>query len=362
MTLKILHTESSTGWGGQEHRTFKEMVSLRERGHVLELACRPTARLGERAEEAGFTVHRIPMRGGGDLFAAWKLARLLRRGCYDVVNTHSGHDSLLGGLAGRIARTPLIVRTRHLALAVTSLATYKTLPHRVVTVSEWVRRYLISAGVPADRIATVYTGIEPSLPVERSTLRTELGLSQDDIVIGTVAILRFEKGHKELIEAALPLLAERPNVHLVFAGDGPIYDRLQADIAARGVADRVHLLGLRRDIPNVLAGCDFFALATWQEALGTSFIEAMAAGLAVVGTAVDGVPEVINDGINGFLVPSKDQQALTKALFTLVDDPVLRRNFGNAGQAITRTRFSVATMAAEMEAFYMASLKERRKS
>lgn len=361
MSLKILHTESSTGWGGQEHRTFKELVALRERGHTLEVACRPGARLGDRAEEAGFAVHRIAMHGGGDLVAAWKLMRLLRRGRFDIINTHSGHDSLLGGLAGRMAGTSLIVRTRHLALAVTSLATYKTLPHKVVTVSEWVRRYLISAGVPTENVTTVYTGIQPPPPVQHSTLREELGLANDDIVIGTVAILRFEKGHRELIDAAMPLLAERPKVHLVFAGDGPIYERLVAYIGEKGLSGRIHLLGLRRDIPNVLAGCDFFALATWQEALGTSYIEAMAAGLAVIGTAVDGVPEVIADGVNGLLVPSKDQAALTQALYTLVDDATLRRRFGQAGLAITQTRFSVATMAAEMEAFYLKSLAERRR-
>lgn len=359
MSLKILHTESSTGWGGQEHRTFKEMVALRERGHTLELACRPGARLGDRAEEAGFQVHRIAMRGGGDLVAVWKLMRLLRQGRFQVVNTHSGHDSLLGGLAGRLARTPLIVRTRHLALSVTSLATYKTLPHKVVTVSEWVRRYLISVGVPEENVATVYTGIQPPPPVEHSTLRQELGLADDDIVVGTVAILRFEKGHRELIDAAQPLLAEFPRMHLVFAGDGPIYERLQAYIADKGLTGRIHLLGLRRDIPNVLAGCDFFALATWQEALGTSYIEAMAAGRAVIGTAVDGVPEVIQHEVNGLLVPSKDQAALTEALRTLAGDADLRRRYGEAGLEITRTRFSVATMAAEMEAFYLKSLDER---
>jgi glycosyltransferase involved in cell wall biosynthesis len=361
MTLKILHTESSTGWGGQEHRIFKELVALRERGHVLEVACPCGARLGDRAEEAGFAVHRIGIRGGADLKAVWALRRLLRRGRFDVINTHSGHDSLVGGMAGRLAGTPLIVRTRHLALAVTSLATYKWLPHKVVAVSDWVRRYLISADVPANDIATIYTGIAPPPPVERSTLRDELGLTEDDILIGTVAILRYEKGHKELIDAAIPLLAERPRGHLVFAGDGPIHDQLAAYIAEQGLNGRVHLLGLRRDIPNVLAGIDFFALATWQEALGTAYIEAMAAGLAVIGTAVDGVPEVIQNGVNGLLVPARDKAALTRALYTLVDDAKLRHRLGVAGLESTRSRFSVTTMAAEMEAFYLRSLAERRK-
>jgi glycosyltransferase involved in cell wall biosynthesis len=338
------------------------MVALRERGHTLELACPTGARLGDRAEDIGFSVHRIPMRGGRNLNSILKLAQILRSGHFDIINTHSGHDSLLGGMAGRLARTPLIVRTRHLALAVTSLATYKWLPHKVVAVSDWVRRYLVSAGVPEDMTVTVHTGIISTSQIENSTLRSELGLTANDILIGTVAIMRLEKGHRELIDAAIPVLEARPNTHLVFAGDGPLYDQVLSYCLEKGVNGRVHLLGLRNDVANVLAGCNFFALATWQEALGTSFIEAMAAGLATIGTAVDGVPEVIADNVTGILVPPRDQEALTRALFTLADDAALCRRMGQAGLAVTRTRFSVATMASEMEAFYLRSLAERRRA
>lgn len=361
MPLKILHTESSTGWGGQEFRTLKELVAMRDRGHVLEVACRPDARLGERAEQEGFKVHRITMRGSGDLLAVWHLYRLLRKGGFDVLNTHSGHDTILAGLAGRLAGTRLIVRTRTLALPITSLATYTWLPHKVITDSEWVRKYLISAGVPENDVATVYAAIILPPPVERSTLRDELGLGEDDILIATVAILRREKGHRELIDAALPLLKDRPRVHLVFAGDGPLFDELRRHIDELGLASRIHMLGLRDDIPNVLAGCDFFALATWQEALGGAYIEASASGLANIGTAVNGVPEVIEDGVTGLLVERGDQAALTQALYKLADDPELRRRMGEAGREITRNRFRMEIMGAETEAFYLKSLAERGK-
>ncbi|HET8608401.1 MAG TPA: glycosyltransferase [Burkholderiales bacterium] len=357
--LKIAHTESSLGWGGQEHRTLKEMRALRARGHALELICPPAARLGDRAEEEGFHVHRVRMRGGADVPAMLAIRRILRRGRFDVVNSHSGHDSLLAGIAGRTARTPLVVRTRHLALAITSVATYKWLPHKVVAVSEYVRQYLISAGVPAAMTATVHTGIEPLPEVAASTLRSELGLPDTAIVIGTVAILRIDKGHQGLIDAARPVLAARPDVHLVFAGDGPLYDKLKRSITDSGLANRVHLLGLRNDVANVLAGFDLFALATRREALGTAYIEAMAAGLPVIGTAVGGVPEVIENNVNGLLAPAQDRDALTAALFTMVDDPALRARMGEAGRALTATRFSVETMAAEMEALYRQGPMQR---
>jgi glycosyltransferase involved in cell wall biosynthesis len=121
----------------------------------------------------------------------------------------------------------------------------------------------------------------------------------------------------------------------------------------------VHLLGLRHDVANVLAGFDLFALATRREALGTAYIEAMAAGLPVVGTAVGGVPEVIENEVNGLLVPAQDRGALTAALLTMVDDPAQRARMGEAGRALTATRFSVETMAAEMETLYRQGLMQR---
>ena len=170
--------------------------------------------------------------------------------------------------------------------------------------------------MPQKDIVTIYTGIEKSQPLSRvsSTLRAELGLGEGAVIAGTVAIMRDKKGHPDLIRVAKPLIEQRPNLHFVFAGDGPLFDEIQANVQAQGLAGHIHLLGLRRDIPNVLAGFDLFVLPTHQEALGTSFIEAMAAGLPVIGTAVDGVPEVIDDGVNGLLVPAHDDRALAAAI------------------------------------------------
>jgi len=327
--LRILHSESSNGWGGQEHRTFREMFALRERGRTLELICVPGARLGERLGAEGFTVHTTPMRSGADISAVAQIRRVLKQGRFDLLNTHSGRDSLLGGAAARLAGTPLIVRTRHLALAITSRATYTWLPHKVVAVSQSVMRYLVSAGMPGKDIVTICTGIVKPQPVSRgsSTLRAELGLGENAVIAGTVAIMRDKKGHPDLIRVAKPLIEQCPNLHFVFAGDGPLFD--------------------------------LFVLPTHQEALGTSFIEAMASGLPVIGTAVDGVPEVIADGINGLLVPAHDARARAAALLRLVDAPDERRRMGAAGMRITQTRFSVDTMASEMAAFYRNSLSER---
>ncbi len=357
--LRILHSESSNGWGGQEHRIFKEMVALRARGHVSELVCVPHARLGERLAAEGFSVHTVPMRSGFDLSAVCAIGKILKQGQFDVLNTHSGRDSLLAGTAARIARTPLIARTRHLALPITSRATYTWLPHKVIAVSDSVRTYLMSKGVPSKDIVTILTGIVKPPKIEQSSLREELGLSDNAIIAGTVAIIRDKKGHADLIRVAGPIIRQRPNVHFVFAGDGPLLADMQASASALHLDTNIHFLGLRRDIPNVLAGFDLFVLPTYQEALGTAFIEAMAAGLPVIGTSVDGVPEVIEHDVNGLLVPAHDDRALSDALLRLIGSPAERRRMGEAGLRITQKRFSVDTMADQTVAFYRRSLEER---
>ncbi|OXC75425.1 glycosyltransferase family 4 protein [Caballeronia sordidicola] len=357
--LRILHSESSKGWGGQEHRTLKEMTVLRARGHSIEMVCPIEARLGVRAKEEGFVVHHARMRGGADVASMLRIKTLLSRGKFDVLNTHSGHDSIVAGTAGRLAGTPLVVRTRHLALPITSLATYTWIPHRIIAVSRHVRDYLISVGVAQSRVETIYDGIVKPEALFHSTLRNELGLGTDAIIACMVAIVRDKKGHEDLIDAVQPMLAERPHLHVVMAGDGPWFDKIKNIIDSVGLSDRIHLLGFRTDIPNVLRGCDFFVLPTHQEALGQSYIEAMAAGLPVIGTDVNGVPEVITHGENGLLVPPHDIEALRAAMSRLIDNPELRVKLGCAGRLLTNASFTIDGMAEETIDFYRRGIRER---
>jgi len=363
--LRIVHSEAATGFGGQEQYIFRMMLAMRERGHHLEAICQPHAMLTQRLRDEGFTVHTLLMDGPANFFkGVLALRKVLRAGHFDVLNCHSRRDAILAGCAGRLAGTPLIVRTRHLAKKVGSLLSYTVIPKRVTTASDFVRRHLIEKGVPPDHVATVYPVVELADWAEPSTLRAELNLDDDDIVVGCVAVMRATKGHRSLVDAMAPLLRERRDLHLVFVGGGsPIFEQLQAYVSGLGLADRIHLLGTRSDVPNLLAGFDLFALATEQEASGTVFVEAANAGLASVGTAVDGVPEMVEDGVTGLLVPLHDQLALTSALRKLIDDPALRTRMGLAGRRMVREqgKFSREAMVARTEACYYRWLDELRK-
>lgn len=359
--LRIMHSEAATSFGGQENRIFKEMCAMRDHGHIVQAVCQPHAQLAKRLEEQGFTVHKMYMDGPRNYFpGVWRLRKILKANKIQVLNTHSRRDTMLAGVAGRLAGTPLIVRTRHLAIKPGSLISYTGVPHRVSTVSDYVRNLLIERGAKADYIATIYSPIPLPAPVKNSTLRAELGIPETATIVGCVAVMREKKGHKTLIQAMRPLLA-RPDVYLVLVGNGePLLEQLKQYVMDLGLQDKIIFTGRRNDIPNVLAGFDLFALATEQEASGTVYVEASAAGLPVIGTDVGGVTEMFQDGISGILIPPNDVAALTAALTKLVDDSELRQKMGLAGMHDIRQggKFSTAELVRRTEYYYDKWLKE----
>ena len=362
--LRILHTEAATSFGGQEFCIYKEMIAMRERGHHLEAVCQPDAELGKRLREAGFTVHLVSMDGPLNFVRCVALLRrLLRSRRFDVVNTHSRRDTVLGAIAARLAGTPLIVRTRHLAKPINSLYAYTWLAHRVIAVSRYVRGQLLDGGARAEAIATIHSPVVLPQVSSGVCVKRELGLPDDALVIGCVAVMRADKGHRDLIDAFHRIAATFPNAHLVLVGEGqPLAGQLQAQAQALGLAPRVHFTGRRDDIGNVLMAFDVFALPTLREALGTVFIEAAAMGLPVVGTNVGGVPETMQAGVTGLLVPPADPEALAGALEGLLADPALRRRMGEAGRELIRGQgqFSAERTAALVEQAYTGWLAELR--
>lgn len=359
--FSVLHTESSTGWGGQESRTLQESVGMRKLGARVVFLCQPGSVLGEKAEAEGFDVVRCRMKKSYDLFAVRNILRAIQREKIDVVNTHSGRDTLLAGIAGRLSsRKPAVVRTRHLALPITSKFTYNVLAHRIVTVSEYVRNYLISAGIPASKVQTVQTCVDlEKFDPEKagSGLRQELGLEPGTPVVGTVSILRRKKGHHILLDAIPGILEKVPEAVFVFAGNGPQRDNITNRIKELGLEKKVFLLGLRHDVPNILNSIDLFVLPTLQEALGTSFVEAMAMGRPLIGTDVGGVGELIKDGVNGYLVKPEDSPGLANAIIRTLQDKEKAEMMGMQGMEIARQYFTSGRMCREMYDLYLSLLR-----
>lgn len=198
-----------------------------------------------------------------------------------------------------------------------------------------VREYVVPNGIPAP---------EPVPSGRRAEVRAELGVADDDVVVLMVARLSRQKAHDVMLDAIAR--ADRPNLRLVVVGDGKRREELEALVAERGLEKAVSFLGLRRDVPRLLAGGDVFALSSVHEGVPISVIEAMTAGLPVVATDVGALRDQVTEGVDGFLVPSGDAEALAGRLARLADDPSLRAELGRRAQERARAEFTVENTAA----------------
>lgn len=365
MSFILLHTESSKGWGGQEIRILLESVGLKNKGVKVIALCQPDSVLARKISKEGIEVRVCRMEKNYDVFAVRSILNLLKTEKIDIINTHSGKDSFLAGIAGRLSSIkPVIVRTRHLALPITSKLTYSLLPHKIVTTSEYVRQYLISQNIPQEKIIAAPTGVDMRIfdvDAAKNVLKKELNIGNDANVIGTIAILRFKKGHHVLLDAVSEVLKVFPKTVFVFAGDGPQEENIKKKMQELNLTNNVFLLGLRHDIPDILKSLDIFVLPTLQESLPQSVMQAMAMGRPVIATTVGGLPEVVEDGISGILVEPENPHALSEAVISLLKDKERMKKMGDAGRKIAQEKYSVDAMVERMYNFYESLIRERKR-
>lgn len=355
--IAVLHTEASLGFGGQERRILRELERLdpaRFRGLLL---CQPGSKLGQVTEARGIPTFRLKMRAAFDPIAFIKILRLLRRERVDIIHAHSSRDAWLVGAAGKLLGVK-VFRTRHLLTRIGGRLVYTRLTDFVLTVSEGVRQYLISAGVPAAKIVAVPTGIDlrrfdPGRK-DLKDVRAEFGLRPDDFVVGIVAVLRFNKGHHHLIRAAGQLAPRHPNLKLVIVGDGPQKQNIDKLVEELGLEQRVARVGHYDDIPSVLKALDAFALPTREEALGTALIEATAMGVPVIATKVGGIPEVLGEA--GVYTPTEDVDALARNIEALISDSARRARLREQGMERARALYDENLMVRRTETLYRQAL------
>ncbi|PIV72222.1 MAG: hypothetical protein COW56_10360 [Rhodocyclales bacterium CG17_big_fil_post_rev_8_21_14_2_50_68_7] len=349
MKHRILHTEWSDGWGGQERRIVTEMEGMKARGHGVLLATRPQARIAEEARARGIGVETLPFAGKLHLSTIAGLVRLIRREGIGIVDTHSGIDSWCGGLAAGWAGAAL-VRTRHLNIPLrrNPFNFVHYLPDRVVACGEQMRRTLVEdCGFPARKVVSIPTGIAFGsfrAGTDRATLRARIGLAEGDWMVLMVGILRSVKRHELAFEALARLRDELPAMRLVLAGDGPCREALREHASTSGVADRVIFLGHREDVPDLLAASDALLLSSRSEGVPQAVTQALGCGLPVVATRVGGVPELVIHERTGLLAQPGDAAGIAEALLRLARDPVLALRLGTAGREHVQRHFSLDAM------------------
>lgn len=334
---------------------------LRRRGHETTCVVRPDACLSSELAVRGLPVHELPLRDWFEPVSIARLAAWLRRERIDVLHAHNPRDWFIAAAATVGTRT-VCVGSRHLLRPVAHVALKRSFLQRLgalIAVSDAVRASATGLVVP-ERLVTVPNGIELDGQDQAGpVLRRELGLAPRQPVVGCVARLSPEKGLGDLLQAAALLRGRWPQLAVVLVGDAPAGSGHAADLRRRaaglGLGDRVHFCGYRQRAADLCAAFDVHVTSSLAEPCGLATLEAMARGRPVVATASGGSPELVDDGIEGFLVPPGDPVRLAARLDCLLDSEGLRREMGRRGRARVERDFGLDLMAERTEAVYLAA-------
>jgi glycosyltransferase involved in cell wall biosynthesis len=384
--MRVTHVITRLVVGGAQENTVATVLGLRERADVeVDLISGPTTGPEGSMESAFAACPGIltiapslvrPVHPWKDALAYRQLARLLRARKPDIVHTHSGKAGVLGRLAARRARVPVVIHHIHgpsfgqfqgpLANWIFTVAERRAADattHFVCSANAMTRIYLAKGIGRPDMYTRVFSGfcVEPFLSATNdATLRSRSGLEENAFVIGKIARLAPLKGHEDLFAAFNELLPQWPTARLLVIGDGPLRATLEARVAEMGLNGKIVFTGLLPpgEVPRYVGIMDCLAHLSMREALSRALPQALAAGKPVVAYDFDGADEVCVEGKTGFLVRTGDVKTVSARLLQLAKDPSLRVRLGDAGREFVRDQFRVERMVGDLYQLYVRLLRE----
>jgi glycosyltransferase involved in cell wall biosynthesis len=383
----VLHVVDGLGLSGKT-RHLVSIVSHLDRRRFSPVVCRLTSEwspLVGQLEAARVPLHTVRCSDGVDPGAAFRIARLISSRKAEVVHCYNPRPMLYGGLAARAIGVRATVGFLSAFACQVPDRSYGFLPQPLTTVSPRnvlrnrlaaaTMRYLVTvspslgrrfcrySGVPLDKLRVIpYAadlGAVDAVTTEgASAFRTRLGFRSDDVVIGSVGRLVEQKDYPTQLRAFALAAAQVPTLRMVIAGDGPLREQLEELVRELAIADRVRLLGNSDEIPALLRSADIFALASKFEPFGVALLEARAAGLPIVATAVNEIPAIVSHGESGLLTRPGDAADMAALFVRLAEDRDLRVRLGGHGRSSAEGHSLEAALAA-YENLYEASLEER---
>ncbi len=344
-------------------------VGLHTRGHHVVVATRPSEQWARQCAGAGIPHAPLPMRHPLDLVTVGKLARLIRAERIEVVHCQKGRARTLALLAGLLVKVPVLVLNRGVSFPLdrwNRLGYTTSRVTAIVAVCESIKRGLVATGVPAGKIEVIYSGTDLARfhpQADGSGIRRELGLTPEHALITQVGI-RSWRGNDDVLAAMSRVRGAAPHCRLLFVGAPPPRITSMTDKARRrGLGGVVSVLGHRHDIPEILAGSDLVVDASYAGlGLTGSLREALAVETPVIGTSLEGIPELITDGETGLLVPPRNPDALAQAILRVVENPTRAKAMARAGRKRVETQFSTAVKVERTETLYRRLLDERGRS
>lgn len=354
--MKVLHIETGRHLYGGALQVCYLLEGLAQQGVNNILVCTAGSEIAQAAATYASIVE-VPMGGDLDLLFPFRLSRLIRKYQPNVVHVHSRRGAdLWAGVCARLQGIPAVVTRRVDNREWSPFARWKYGTYdRVVTISEGIRQVLLSEGLAPDRVQCVHSVVRAEnyqVPRDRDWFSKEFGIPADALVIGVIAQLIPRKGHRYLLESVPDLLTHFPSLRIVFFGQGPLQEELSTYISNHNLTGSVLFGGFRRDMPQILPNLDLVVHPALMEGLGVSLLQAAAAGVPIVGARAGGIPEIVHDGVNGYLVEPGDIQTLLQAITRLLDDPSQAEQLGQAGKRIVAEHFSVGRMVQSYQHLY----------
>lgn len=295
-----------------------------------------------------------------DFSLVQKVARLMKQQQIEILQTTLFYADVIGAYAAYLASVPVVISWEAVTgpFAFRHYWSYKLAARkidRVVAVSEDIRKKVIrERNLDDEKVVTIHYGVdlEKFAPEANALKKADIGVSEENTVLGTVARFDHPKGHKHLIAAAPEIVKHNPNVRFVFVGDGPLRRDVEQQIHQLGLDEYFLLLGFRRDVKQLLGLFDLFILPSLSEGLPNAVLEAMACSNPVVASAVNGVVEVVVDGETGFLVPPCNPGRLSEAVTRMLESPARMKQMGIKGRERVAGAFSVEQQIGKFEELY----------
>jgi glycosyltransferase involved in cell wall biosynthesis len=320
----------------------------------------------------GIAVYCLWRQPGLDLAVAHKLARAFREHRIEIVHAHQCTPWFYCALARAFYPAPKLILQEHGRFfpevdkrirRIVNRLVIRRLTHRFIAVSRDIRERLVRyEGLDRDEIQVVYNGVGPvriMSMAERRQLRGELGLEEGDVVAGTVGRLDAIKNLPMFIDALVAAFANNDRLRGLIIGDGPEFQEIERRIRRHGAQDYISMAGYRNDVHRCMQCLDLFVLCSFSEGTSMALLEAMAAGVPAIVTAVGGNTEIVEDGTSGWVIPSESVRSLTARMTESVADREALRTLGRAGQQRIAQRFTFNQMIQEYAALYATLLPSR---
>lgn len=374
--IRIIYVDDVFDFGGGEKHLLSLIDSLDSSRYEISVACREGSLLSENVNSRGLKVVCIKFRNKFDALGLFLFYRTLVKNRYDIVHLQDNRSHWIGAIAAKMARVPILIATVHMVnilrredpsdftvfLLKIADRIWSSMVDSIITVSESNRVALIEEKISDKKIKVIYNGVEPITPdpVKVETLKKECGIGGDDIVIGTVSRLSPQKGLEYLVAAAYELINNGKNVCFVIVGDGPDSKKLALQVEKLNINNRIKFLGFKHNPMDYMAFFDIFVLPSIYEGLPIAIIEAISLSIPVIASNVAGVPELVYNAKNGFLVTPKDVEGLVVAIEKLVSEKDVRHAMGQEGRRIYQEKFSLDQMVRKTEDLYKVFLNKKR--